>query len=544
MTGRRASRSLVRRLPRPDDDRGSLAMAMMAVLVGAMLGALILPMVISQNKSTRFDMTRVHSLHAAQTGIDIALGKIRSSAKPDAEGNVLGDTTTLPCYTKGKDAPLTGTANGTGNGTYSVTVDYWVARPTPSGTRMICAPPPFGTFDTTTQTVTPRYAVITSTGKDGTVDSGSRGRTVISTYVFQTDDTNIPGGQIRIAPNASGDQWCMDAGSAVPISGTNVVLQPCSGSTPRAAEQVFAYRGDLSIQLVSSVTADTPSGVCLDTRGTPAPTHAAGQNIVVETCDEVEPAKCPDIYKCSTWSQQWSIDDSSRLQGATTNRDNIDGFCITAATLSDGMQLKVGGCGSGNQVWIPSPNAGAGMSGPTNQQLVNFLQFATCLDVTGDRPSEGFLIMYPCKQNPNPAFIRNNQRFVPSETLGVAPTKVLLRAKTDDGTAYCLTTPTSPAVLVTVTRPCPASAADPSTARWTMYQTQADTNGNALSYAQKYTIVDDLGRCLVPGPEKYQELYAKVIVSECDGSRAQKWNANASLDAAKITNTRETPPAP
>ena len=66
-------------------------MALMAVLVAGMLGALILPVVLAQNRSTRFDMTRVHALHAAQAGVDVAVGKIRASTTPDADGNIFGD---------------------------------------------------------------------------------------------------------------------------------------------------------------------------------------------------------------------------------------------------------------------------------------------------------------------------------------------------------------------------------------------------------------------------------------------------------------------
>ena len=114
MTSARMADLPGRRLPSSDDDRGSLAMALLAILVAGMLGGLMLPMVISQNKSTRFDITRVHALHAAQTGVDVALGRIQTSTTTDADGYVWGDPAKLPCFPD--DKPLTGTANGTGNG--------------------------------------------------------------------------------------------------------------------------------------------------------------------------------------------------------------------------------------------------------------------------------------------------------------------------------------------------------------------------------------------------------------------------------------------
>ena len=51
---------------------------------------------------------------------------------------------------------------------------------------------------------------------------------------------------------------------------------------------------------------------------------------------------------------------------------------------------------------MPSPTTGAGMAGPTYGQLVNYGQFATCIDVTGQNPDSSYLILYSCKQNPNP----------------------------------------------------------------------------------------------------------------------------------------------
>ena len=44
---------------------------------------------------------------------------------------------------------------------------------------------------------------------------------------------------------------------------TPVVLQACSTGTPPAAQQVFAYRSDLTLQLISSITTGNPNGLCL-----------------------------------------------------------------------------------------------------------------------------------------------------------------------------------------------------------------------------------------------------------------------------------------
>jgi hypothetical protein len=519
------------------DDRGSLPLAMLAVLVSSLLGALILPIVIQQNQATRFDVTRVHSLHAAQTGVDLMLGMIRAASSTDSSGTTLGDPTKLPCYDS--SGPLTGSANGTGQAAYSVSVTYYVANPATGGATMTCSPG-YGTYDPTTHTATPRYAVITATGTDGTVDSGSRGRTVVSTYVFQTDDTSATGGQIRIYPDSSGTRLCMDAGSAAPAAGTQVLLQACSNSTPVSAQQVFAYRSDLSIQLVSSVGTDQPTGLCLDTASTP---HQDGLGIVLQPCGVAEPAKCATITACSPWNQQWSVDDNAHLRGANSAQSNTDGFCIHAPSQTPGVGLLLESCSGGTsstqQTWIPAPTAGAGMAGADNNQLVNYREFATCLDVTGQDINASYLILYTCKQNPDPSKVLWNQKFTPTPALATEPTATLLTT-TAGGRTYCLTSPLSAGGYPTMRTPCPSSATVGNAATWTMYQLR-DATGNDLPYALKYTIVDSAGRCLAPGAnsDMYLTQYLKAVVTRCDGSTGQKWNASASLDTSKMTNTHE-----
>jgi len=530
MTSPRRLTGLAERLPDRGDDRGSLAMAMIAILVAAMLGGLILPMVVAQNRSTRFDITRVHSLHAAQAGVDVVAGQIRASGTSTAaDGTVVGDPTLLPCTSA---SPVVGSANGTGNGTYSVTVDYFATSP--SGTAMKCTSG-YGTY--AGGTATPRYAVITSTGTDSGANSGSTGRTLESTYVFKTDDTVIPGGQVRLT-SSGGSQWCMDAGST-PGSGTQLVLAACSVSTPLSTQQVFAYRSDLSIQLVSSVTTAAPGGLCVDA----AVPHAVGAALVLRTCGIVAPTSCTVITTCSPYNQQWTLSDVSHLAGAKSDRSTTDGFCINAAAQAVGTALTLATCAGGAtdvaQSWSPAPSAGAGMAGAAYDQLVNYAQYADCLDVPGGSPGYAYLIVYPCSQNPNPANVSYNQKFAPTPALTPKAAVNLLKT-TASGTTYCLTSPLSVGGYVRVTAPCPASPSTTSAYQWTVNQTQ-DANGNSLPDSVKYTVVDAGGRCLAPGlaNDLYNNTNSKAIVTTCDGSTGQKWNAPASLDSARIVDTHE-----
>lgn len=551
-TWRRLRHRLAGRLPNRDDERGSLAMAMMAVLVGATLGALILPMVISQNQSTRFDITRVHSLHAAQTGADVLLGKIRSSTKT-VNGTALGDPSTLPCG-------LSGNAND--GGTYTVTVTYWRDSPLAGGSPMACRPG-FGTYATDSEGApvsTPRYAVITSTGRDGTVDSGSRGRTIVSTFSLRTDDTNIPGGLIRLFPNSgSTDKWCMDAGSPVPAVNTQLKLGVCSSLTPPLAQQVFAYRVDLSIQLVSSVTTTNPNGLCIDTpTTTPITPHAANQKVVLNKCAVVTAGKCPSTTTCSPYYQQWSINDNAHLEGAKASPLDTDGFCVNAPSQTGTTPLPpltvspcVGDKTSGSQAWVPSPTVGAGMAGTGagNDQLVNFRQFGKCLDIPVNGTSLAVLQLFSCKQNPDPTKVSPNQTFTPTPrpALTAGPTTVLFKTI---GT-NCLRSPqtTADGVNQVSAASCPGSLSEGSVWAWTVYQTK-DAAGDDLPYSKKFTIVDGRGYCLSvgrdddlrKGDDGQPTLYNKAVVNPCDGSTAQKWNAAASLGGGQLSNTYECPP--
>ena len=119
MTGDRLARGLLRLRRRGlsvDDDRGSIALLLLVILVGVSLGALLVPMIISQDRTTRFDTTRVQALDAAQAGLDAMLGKIRLVTT--------GDAHLLPCPA----SPTTGVVNG-GPAQYSVTVTYFTADP-------------------------------------------------------------------------------------------------------------------------------------------------------------------------------------------------------------------------------------------------------------------------------------------------------------------------------------------------------------------------------------------------------------------------------
>lgn len=538
MRPRTLRRALLARTPQRGDDRGSIPLLMLVIIVSSALGAVLMTSVINQSKTTRYTQSRVHTLHAAQTGLDVVLAQIRSAA--DSDGT--GDYGALPC------GPWSGAADLSGSTTYTATVSYYATKANlNAGTAMTCTSA--GPFDPATNSRAARYALLTSNGKDdaaASCTSGSRShcRTLQGTYVFQTNDQNIVGGQIRIYPGSS-TNYCMDAGSGTPAVGTAVLLQVCSTSNPPPDQQVWSYRSDLSIELTSTATTSTP--LCIDTNPT---SHAAGRAIVLKQCGVVDASVCRagTTTGCSTspYNQQWSVDDSAHLQGANTGKTDLDGYCINVAAQTAGTALNLAACAGSvqdtAQTWVPSPTAGAGMAGAGNKQLVNYKQFAMCLDVTGQDVSAAYEILYSCKQNPNPANVRWNQKFTPTPALGTAPTKTLIVVN-NGGANYCLKSPRTLGGYPVLTTPCPSSVAQASAGfAWTMNQKYSDSAGRyELSYADKYTIVDDAGLCLGLGANSdlFISVYYKATVQTCDGGTGQKWNADPSLDVARLTNIHE-----
>lgn len=517
MNRTRLNRRLARRLPERlslSGDAGSMAFYVLIAVVGMALGALVVPMVVTSSQAVRSDNSRVHALDAAQTGIQVMVGQLRSS-----QSDGVGTSTKLPC------TGASGSVNVAGAATYTTKVDYYRDDPvTVAGaTKMRCVAG-YGTYDPVSGSFTPRYARITSTGKDGTASNGSTpGRTLQSTYVFKLTNTNIVGGRIRIYPaaGATATEACIDAGSASPIAGTSVSLQTCTN--PVTSQQIWAYRSDLTLQLLSSVGSAYSNGLCLDT----AAPLVSGNPVVLKACSALgSPA----------YSQQWSFNDNGNYEGSTANSattGSLANLCLRVDAQSTGTPVKVGACGavdSTTSAWIPSPAVGAGNA--QAPQLINYYEFGRCLDVTGQQVGANHLIDYPCKQNPSPGAVSWNQKFT-TPAIAAGATRGTGRVYTNtNSTDYCLTSPGASGGYVTLSA-CTASNAT-TNQTWTVY------NGDStLTYASKYTIVDSGGRCLGLSAAVGTEQWSSVDVEPCTGSTEQKWNAASDLTTSLIQNTDE-----
>jgi len=484
-----------------------MAIALMVALVGLMLSALLVPMIITQDRTTRFDSTRVQALNAAQAGIDVTLGGIRAGVTSG-----IGDSSKLPC------GPESGTVNSTGVAAYSVVVEYFtfdpVSEPYPSTQAMRCITG-YGTFDAASGATTPGFGRFTSTGTVGTATNGSTaGRTLTATYVFRTSNVNILGGLLQISPTGSAS-LCMDAGSPTAPAGTAARLQPCSASTPPAAQQVFAYRTDLTLQLLSSITAANLNGLCLNSAHAPA---VSG--------DAVQLSQCGLLGLPAAYTQQWSYNDNGQYQAAQSTSaatGTLPNLCMNVSTQAANQAVILGACSSS---WIPSPSIGPGAA--ALPQWINNDEFGRCLDVTNQDAGHAFLIDYPCKQNPFPGEKTWNQLFqAPAIPAGQA--SVTGQISTNNGQRYCLTSPGSNGGYVTV-RACVGGALQ----TWTIYGGEKSVN-----YSAKYTVVSG-SLCLgLSAPNAEVSAWSTIDVETCTGTQEQKWNAVPNVLTSVLENVHE-----
>lgn len=516
------------RMRASDPERGSLTMAILVALIGVGIAAMLLPIVITQTRTTSFDHSRVREVNAAEAGIDVALGLIRAAS--DSSGN--GVLAKLPCTVSG---PITGTVAGAAADlTYTVRIGYYAENPlgkpadwlamyeTDNGGHGMRCATGAGTYYPPTGEQVPSFVRIVSQGKDA-----RSSRTLSSIYVVKTTNANVSGGTIYVFPSG-GQTYCMDAGSAQPVAGVTVRVQPCA--VPVAQQQAWSYGADLSIHLVSSVTSAYPNGLCLSTPPT-ASQQNAGDAITLQPC--ATDGNAP-------WYQKWSINNASHLEGARRDLTNTDGLCINVASQASGQPLSLqtcyGGVTDAKQTWVPSPDVGAGMAGAPNDQIVNFQQFGRCMDVTDTDVNKGFLIAYTCKQNPDPSKVLWNQKFRYDST-----TKQWV---TNNGSPYCLTSPrtaynsATPGPYVTLTA---CNGTIPPGTQWTQYG-GTDADGNPLPPLTKYTIQDESGYCLsltTGTADAYNGQYSKVIVEACNGSMLQKWNASPDVKVPALQNIQE-----
>jgi hypothetical protein len=508
------------------------------------------------------------ALEGALAGVQAVVANIRAASISGFV--VLGE---LPC------SNVSGETNSSGGSSFVASVQYEDVTPAGAYTKVSCtqgqgpAAPAAGNFLVQAVITSCSPATACPNGPTSAPTDNGTWRRIVSTYDFDTDYSNVPGGLIY---SYSHDE-CLEATNPSDVLGVSTsyleVTTSCSTSNPN---EWFAYTQQWNLQIV------------LD----------GAYYCVQDPLDELVPltSPIPIIENCTSDAvAQWGVNDNGGIQGVATtgsptgqpytssgnqgaclenpnpnNTGSTTGDATVGSTATDGNTCD--GSMSNDFTWQMSSAVGAGDSQPPSgslfggtNQLVNFQEFGYCMDVTNQDVSSTFLIDYMCKQFPDVTYVSQtypgyptwNQRwcFQPSST--GSDTGLLYTPYTQSGQVttcvgpsspdlYCLTSPAQqpasqyPSAYVTVTS-CDINtsfSSQPTDLDWTEW-------GATGVSKTEYTWTDHAGYCLEANTSNKQEpsgngdSFSTIQVDTCNGSYEQKWNAPAILGVSQITNTHE-----
>jgi hypothetical protein len=490
------------------DSGVAMMSSILLVLIMASLSMVVLALVMAQTRPTEFARKNTRTIFAAEAGVEAALGRIRSAGgAADFTGAVYGDLSQLPCTLQGT------VADAAGELTYTVEVTYYKDDPAGQSAAWRTSNKMAGCRPTTQ----PVYAFITAKGFAGTSprltgDEGDRGLSTV--YQFNTTNTNIAGGRIY----TFGDAFCLRAdGTTAGSTITYVEKSLCGTDDDR---ELWLYDSDYKLKLSVSTL---PGGVPLCITG-PSAEGAAAQETKLQDCKT----------DAARWNQLWSWDTGARWKGQKKDLSTYSGYCLYAGTKTldeiSGAKLHVGPSCAGDEPWgswNPDPAVGAGAASFDTIQIVNYLEFGRCFDVTNQTVGWEFMIVYPCKQDPSGGSQLNwNHKWYYSEpTVGSSVREnqqIYIRQDDKDTGKKCLQAPSGAGTFVTLVN-CSATASQ----QWDRYQ----NTGNA---ATAYTFVDYLGRCIGLSEDKYNGAWSKIVVTSCSGESDQKWNAPPQKSDASV----------
>jgi hypothetical protein len=483
------------------DDAGSLPVALLLVMVGTSLSAVIASTSAARTASVHVAVDSPRLLDAAQAGFETVIGRIRAAVDNHGQGSPVA----LPC------GPISGRVGAIDRYTFVVTVSYKTVGNSSIGCVSGAGTP-----------TVPAYADLASTGKDPVT---GRSRALTARYTIRTSNQNIPGGLVPAVAKVAGQSLCLDAGSATPAVGAIVRLQPCAAGS---RQQSLAYTENLYLSLISSVTDTLPLGLCLD--GGPVPHPNTDVVVTMQPCAVAVSRR-----------QQWSINDMNNYEG-TSDGVNLDGHCLNPQVAGAvGVPVVVRNACAYD--YNPDVSVGAGAAGARTTQVVNYGQFGRCLDVAEYDWQRVFFWIWPCKQAPSVAGVSWNQKWIlPAVVAGNSGTAgFIINYPPSISYPACLHSKLSNAQWSYVTlEQCPSAPAI-GAFKWTVY-------GDTGVYATSYTIVDDAGNCLAaadptqPGGDIsiYGHDVSPAVTVACSGSTLQKWNGDPNvLDASPLTMVAE-----
>lgn len=496
------------------EEGAALITALLAILVTAMFAIVMLGVLLSQMLPTRLEQATTRTVFAAEAGVNAVASQIRNAeAAPDATGKVYGKKALLPCTASGK------VSSGGSEVAYEVTVRYYREDPTgqpaswrSSSANLISCSPGFGPAKD------PSFALIESRGMGPVVKdaSGDPDRAIEVVYAFQVTNTNIPGGYIfSFNEPTNAKRFCLEATSTVVGANIKYVAETSCGS--KNLQQLWIYDKDYRIKLAAT-TVPTFAGDPLCITATPS-----GTTPVKATLE-----KCLPVADSGRWNQLWSWDASKTWKGENSAITDYANFylgsgstgTVTAGTLLYGWNSAGSGAEWGS--FDPAPAVGAGPAGKSTNQIVNYLEFGRCADVTGEAIGAAYMISYPCKQDPSGGTkVLWNHKWYYDEPVAPATVKGPQQIKVINGSTYCLWSPGTEGGYVRFYTACTGSDKH---YQWTRTARTGD-------YSSSYTFTDGYGRCL---DLESASPYSKLITKTCNASLSQKWNAEPNPGLATL----------
>ncbi|WP_380168488.1 ricin-type beta-trefoil lectin domain protein [Jannaschia sp. R86511] len=527
---------------RDSDDGAAMMFVLLTMLIATSISLLLLGTIISQVGPVQFGQKNVRTVHAAEAGIDVALGQIRAAtaADPLDATKLVGDRGGLPCVTGEEFGHLTGELGASpGDLSYDVEIRYYSEDPAGrnetwrADNALACAAGGG-------PTLTPTFALIQSRGLGEGVpqrEETDGNRRLETIYDFQLTNANVAGGLIHTYydGNAASRDLCFDAGSEAPAVNTRLTVQLCQ---PGQGRQLWSWRKDFTIALALTLDPSyTGTSLCVTAVGT-----GNDRQVQLRTCG-------------NGFDQKWGYNDGAQFQGRLAG-DTTSRHCLIVATDNTAgsfVNATTGSCGAGynrRSTWRPEARVGAGSVGDiegnfvnTPFQWVNFFEFGRCFDISNWNVNYQSMIAFPCKQDPVSAVGWNETLLWDDATKQLytrttSSNRSYQQAVDAGGAKYCVQSPASNGGFVLM-KPC-ATGTIPNNQKWTV-------NRKVSDYSGSYTIVDTNNRCMSVGPpntgapDTSIHQWSSIIAETCDGSGRQKWNAPPNAAPSVTRDTRELP---
>jgi len=527
----RMHRALLRRLGAQHGERGvALMSVMLFMILLSGMSLVLLSVILGQIGPSYAAQKATKTVYAAQGGLQAALGILRTAAAPpDATGSVYGARNLLPCSVSGS------VDGGGGDVAYTVDIGYYVADPTGQTDAWLALPANKINCSTPGGVVTqPNYAYLVSRGTGAAMAGRAAtegNRAVAAIYKFQVTRKNVPSGRILDFEKNN----CIQA-QALPSglvgAGSTIKFIPVASCTNDARE-LWVYSPTYQLQLAKSVQDGAP--MCISG---PADATLDSQKATLVAC---APAGAPDAAR---YKQLWVWTGSHTWFGENNPVTNVLATsCLSSIVDGTDKYVAVNKPCSTTK-FSPTTAVGSGGASKTTNQIINFKEFGRCFDVTGESPTAGYMIVYPCKQDPastNGANVLWNHRiFYDEPSAGsnslVQTIKIKNIPKEKSAVSeMCLQAPDNTnAGKYVKFEACASSGVNKDRQQWTRVQ---DTG----VYADSFVFKDFYGRCMTADdtPPLHDNNWSKVTVVACNASNAQKWNAPVSYDTATFGSFKE-----